>query len=90
MSVGPKHVSTHRIKKDSQDPDYGLKPCPNSLNVKEHFGDAFCTTEKDDETALSCEDKKFQEMMETSIREKTSWKLGDAATLQEPHPRHAE
>ena len=54
---------------------YEFVPCPNQLRVKESFterdrgteGDVFRTTREDNDVSLSCEDRKFLEIMEASI-----------------------
>ena len=54
---------------------YELVPCPNQLRVKESFterdqrteGDVFRTTREDNDVSLSCEDRKFLEIMGANI-----------------------
>ena len=54
---------------------YELVPCPNQLRVKESFterdqgteGDVFRTTREDNDVSLSCDDRKFLEIMEANI-----------------------
>ena len=54
---------------------YELVPCPNQLRVKESFTernqgterDVFRTTREDNDISLSCEDRRFLEIMEANI-----------------------
>lgn len=54
---------------------YELIPCPNQLRVKESFSerdqgtesDIFRTTREDNDVSLSCEDRRFLEIVEANI-----------------------
>lgn len=64
---------------------YELVPCPNRLRVKESFAeweqgvenDIFRITREDNEVRLSCEDRKFLEIMETNIHknDQGNWEM---------------
>ena len=64
---------------------YELVPCPNRLRVKESFAeweqgaenDIFRVTREDNEVSLSCEDRKFLEIMETNIHknDQGNWEM---------------
>ena len=79
----PRDERWSKTREQKSDKDRRARPrvrfdaMSNAFNVKESFGDVFRTTEKDEETALLCEDKKFLEMMEASIHENSSgnWEM---------------
>ncbi|XP_078364137.1 uncharacterized protein LOC144648470 [Oculina patagonica] len=69
---------------------YELVPCPNQLRVKESFterdqdaeSDIFRTTQEDNDVSLSCEDRRFLEIMEANIHK------NDDGNWEMPLPFH--
>ena len=72
-------------KKHMEPEHYELIPCPNQFRIKESFSerredpenDIFRTTREDNDVSLSCEDRKFIEIMETGINKNDSgnWEM---------------
>ena len=69
-------VSPINAKRRMVEPQcYELVPCPNQLRVKENFtdrdqgteSDVFQTTREDNDVSLSCEDRRFLEIMEANV-----------------------
>ena len=66
---------------------YEFIPCPNQFRIKENFvkrggypeNDVFCTTREDNNVSLSCEDRKFIEIMETGIHKIKCLKVKQAS-----------
>ena len=64
---------------------YELVPCPNQLRVKESFterdqgaeSDIFRTTREDNDVSLSCEDRRFLEIMEANVHknDRGNWEM---------------
>lgn len=60
-----------------------LVPCPNNFVIKEAYGksenstDVFHTTDRDNESSMSVEDRRFMQIMERGIRknEKGNWEM---------------
>ena len=72
-------------KKHMEPEHYELIPCPNQFRIKESLperrgdpeNDIFRTTREDNDVSLSCEDRKFIEIMETGINKNDSgnWEM---------------
>ena len=72
-------------KKHMEPKHYESIPCPNQFRIKERFSerrddpenDIFRTTREDNDVSLSCEDRKFIEIMKTGINKNDSgnWKM---------------
>ena len=69
-------VNSREPWEKSMEPEcYELVPCPNQFQIKESLmepqgdpeNDVFHTTQEDNGISLSCEDRKFVEIMETGI-----------------------
>ena len=85
---GPTHVLVHRTSlfveggvqsfTDGLSGTYKLLPCPNQRKVTESLANnVFTTTREDNEPSLSCEDRKFLEIMETGIHKNANgnWEM---------------
>ena len=89
---GPAHVVARRTSlnetsaNDSHSPQgYELAPCPNRIRVTDSLSepgpdpldDVFRTTREDNEPSLSCEDRKFLEIMEKRAHtdERGNWEM---------------
>ena len=62
------------MEKLTETTDYRFLPCPNQLKVKRAFlgerkttDDLFVTSQEDNNVSLSCQDRKFLDIMETSV-----------------------
>ena len=80
---GPVHVracrtsilAAYSMENLTETNDYRFLPCPNQFKVKESFlrrrkditDDLFVTSQEDNDVSLSCEDRKFLDIMETSV-----------------------
>ena len=69
-------VSPINAKRRMVEPQcYEFVPCPNQLQVKDSFterdrgteSDVFRTTREDNDVSLSCEDRRFLEIMEANV-----------------------
>ena len=75
--------------------DYRFLPCPNQFRVKEGFlrqrkditDDLFVTSQEDNDVSLSCEDRKFLDIMETSVHKngQGNWEIPLPFRRKDPH-----
>ena len=90
---GPVHVRVCRTSLLAADPgeksmetnNYEFLPCPNQFTVKESFleqkrditDNVFITIREDNDVSLSCEDRKFLDIMETGVHknEQGNWEM---------------
>ena len=90
---GPVHVRACRTSLLAADPgeksmetnNYEFLPCPNQFTVKESFleqkrdiaDNVFITSREDNDVSLSCEDRKFLDIMETGVHknEQGNWEM---------------
>ena len=90
---GPVHVRACRTsllaagpgEKSTETNNYEFLPCPNQFTVKESFleqkrditDNVFITSREDNDVSLSCEDRKFLDIMETGVHknEQGNWEM---------------
>ena len=90
---GPVHVRACRTsllvadswEKSTETNNYKFLPCPNQFTVKESFleqkrdltDNVFITSREDNDVSLSCEDRKFLDIMETGVHknEQGNWEM---------------
>ena len=75
--------------------NYEFLPCPNQFKVKDSFlekkktltDDVFTTSREDNDVSLSCEDRKFLDIMETSVHknEQGNWEMPLPFCRKNPH-----
>ena len=100
---GPVHVracctsllAADSMEKSSETNDYRFLPCPNQFKVKESFlkerkdlmDDVFITSQEDNDVSLSCEDRKFLDIMETGAHknERGNWEMPLPFRRKDPH-----
>ena len=74
---------------------YRFLPCPNQFKVKESFlrrrkdetDDLLITSQEDNDVSLSCEDRKFLDIMETSVHKngQGNWEMPLPFRRKDPH-----
>ena len=100
---GPVHVRACRTsllaagpgEKSTETNNYEFLPCPNQFTVKESFleqkrditDNVFITSREDNDVNLSCEDRKFLDIMETGVHknEQGNWEMPLPFLRKDPH-----
>lgn len=100
---GPVHVRACRTsllaagpgEKSTETNNYEFLPCPNQFTVKESFleqkrditDNVFITSREDNDVSLSCEDRKFLDIMETGVHknEQGNWEMPLPFLRKDPH-----
>ena len=103
LAGGPVHVRACRTslfaansrEMSTETSNYEFLPCPNQFKVKDSFlekkktltDDVFTTSREDNDVSLSCEDRKFLDIMETGVHknEQGNWEMPLPFRCKNPH-----